>query len=216
MSNVRDPKERDLDQGNPASPDEGSVTRLVRDLQVGGDDAASRLWQQYFERLCQVARRELRKRPRMVHDEEDIALSALRSVFVGLRSGHFAGIADRNSLWSFLVHVAMRKLIDARRHESASKRDVRRTVRESSLADLHSMRQPLDEVADVDAADKTLVEFEEFFARLPGELLKNLAIAKLQGYSSKEVAAMFDLSERTIERKLDLIRSIWLSLGDSP
>ena len=46
----------------------------------------------------------------------------------------------------------------------------------------------------------------EFFSHLGVGQLRDLAGAKLEGYSNAELAQRFDCSERTIERRLHLIR----------
>ena len=47
---------------------------------------------------------------------------------------------------------------------------------------------------------------EEFFSHLGVGQLRDLAGAKLEGYSNAELAERFGCSERTIERRLHLIR----------
>ncbi len=47
---------------------------------------------------------------------------------------------------------------------------------------------------------------EQFFSHLGVGQLRDLAGAKLEGYSNAELARRFDCSERTIERRLHLIR----------
>ena len=43
-----------------APQDDGSVTRWIGDLKVGGDSAAQHLWERYFHRLVHAARDRLR------------------------------------------------------------------------------------------------------------------------------------------------------------
>jgi DNA-directed RNA polymerase specialized sigma24 family protein len=47
---------------------------------------------------------------------------------------------------------------------------------------------------------------ESFFSHLGVGQLRDLAGAKLEGYSNAELATRFECSERTIERRLHLIR----------
>ena len=47
---------------------------------------------------------------------------------------------------------------------------------------------------------------EQFFSHLGDGRLRDLAGYKLEGYSNAELAKRFDCSERTIERRLHLIR----------
>ena len=56
------------------SVDEG-VTRWLRELEAGDQDAARLLWQRYYRELVELARARLGQTPRRIADEEDIALS---------------------------------------------------------------------------------------------------------------------------------------------
>ena len=47
---------------------------------------------------------------------------------------------------------------------------------------------------------------EQFFSHLGVGQLRDLAVAKLEGYSNAEISVRFECSERTIERRLHLIR----------
>jgi hypothetical protein len=44
-----------------------------------------------------------------VADEEDIALSALNSLYDGVQAGRFPRLNDRDDLWKLLVTIACRK-----------------------------------------------------------------------------------------------------------
>jgi len=39
--------------------------------------------------------------------------------------------------------------------------------------------------------------------------LRSIAVWKWEGYSNREIASMLGCCSRTIERKLDVIRTIW-------
>ena len=68
------------------SADEG-VTRWLRQLEAGDQDAARLLWQRYYRELVELARARLGQTPRRMADEEDIALSVLRSLCEGAAQG---------------------------------------------------------------------------------------------------------------------------------
>jgi DNA-directed RNA polymerase specialized sigma24 family protein len=44
---------------------------------------------------------------------------------------------------------------------------------------------------------------------LQGPLLREIAVGKLQGYTHQELASQLDISLRSVERKLSLIRRKW-------
>jgi ECF sigma factor len=110
------------------SQGEGSVTRWIGDLKSGGDSAAQRLWERYFERLVRLARNKLQttRRPRTVEDEEDAALSAFDSFCRGVDRGRFPRLADRDDLWRLLVVLTMRKALDQIERQGAARRSAKR------------------------------------------------------------------------------------------
>ena len=84
-------------------------------------------------------------------------------------------------------------------------------VRESSLSDLgDESPTTLDAMfANVDGRDFDLYG-EELLMKLD-EPLRRLAVMKLMGYTNGEIATSLDCTERTVERKLQLIRMTWES-----
>ena len=45
--------------------------------------------------------------------------------------------------------------------------------------------------------------------RLQDDILRRIAVAKMEGYSNDEIARQLGVQTRTIERKLKLIRELW-------
>jgi DNA-directed RNA polymerase specialized sigma24 family protein len=45
--------------------------------------------------------------------------------------------------------------------------------------------------------------------RLDNEMLRTVALRKLEGYRNSEIAAQLDCATRTVERKLRRIRALW-------
>jgi len=44
--------------------------------------------------------------------------------------------------------------------------------------------------------------------------LRQIALFRLEGFTNKEIADQLDCTERSVERKLERIRSKWTSYGD--
>ncbi len=45
--------------------------------------------------------------------------------------------------------------------------------------------------------------------------LRQISLWRLEGYTNREIADRLDCTERSIERKLSRVRSVWRSLNDS-
>ena len=170
---------------------EGSVTGWIGDLKNGEPDAAGRLWQRYFAGLVGLARKKLEAVPRAaaVEDEEDAALSAFHSLCAGAAAGRFDRLKDRDGLWRLLVVITMRKVCDQIRRQRKLKRGGGRVVAEAALAGLDPDspggfeqfigREPAPEFAAMLAE-----EFQARLGSLPDESLRQVALWKLEGYSS--------------------------------
>ena len=81
---------------------QGSISFCLEMLKKGDQAAAQQLWQRYFHRLVSLARSRLRAVPRGSGDEEDVALSAFKSLLIRAEQGRFPQLDDRNDLWQLL------------------------------------------------------------------------------------------------------------------
>ena len=82
---------------------EETVTRWLRQLETGDQEAARHLWQRYYRELVDLARARLHSTPRRVSDEEDVALSVLRCLYEGAARGQFAALVNRHDLGNSLI-----------------------------------------------------------------------------------------------------------------
>jgi DNA-directed RNA polymerase specialized sigma24 family protein len=204
-----------------ASRDEGSVTRWIGDLKAGGDSAAQHLWERYFHRLVHLARARLRAAPRTgaVEDEEDAALCAFDSFCRGAAAGRFPQIADRDGLWRLLVVITLRKVLAQVGRQAARKRGGGRLVGESAILGGDAAEdRGLDRIASdepgPEMAALVIDEYRRLRDGLDTEALRQVLDLRLQGYTCEEIAERLDCAERTVRRKLEIIRDAWLQ-GES-
>jgi DNA-directed RNA polymerase specialized sigma24 family protein len=198
----------------------GSVTQWIVALEAGDSDAAQqKIWNRYFRRLVGLARWKLGNSPRRAEDEEDVALGALCSFFTGMQAGEFPQLRDRDNLWPLLAKIAVRKAINQRERQLAEKRGGGRVRGDSVRGDLQAggKRNPVEFVDDEVTPD-TLVAIEDQCQRLldilPDDQIRQIVRLKLQGHTNSEVAAQLGVVERTVERKLSLIRSYWMQAAE--
>ena len=178
------------------------------ELVKGGDSvAANKIWRHYFDQLVRAVRRKLYGQNRAVSDEEDIVLSVFESFYDAAENGRFPDLSDRDDLWQLLLRMSGRKVIDKRRRDRRQRRGGE--VRVHSLNELRDGESVIDAIGDEPSPEMVLImqeSVEQFFSHLGVGQLRDLAGAKLEGYSNAELAERFGCSERTIERRLHLIR----------
>jgi RNA polymerase sigma factor (sigma-70 family) len=205
-----------------ASP--GSVTRCIQQLNAGDLDAFEKIWQHYFEELLEVARGVMRQRKRWsIVDEDDIVQNALLSVCRGFpKNKSYENVNSRESLWPILVAITKFKVADNFRRENAAKRGAGRVVSEANLernAD-NSSRIGLAQLVSDDAPKpQDIAEMSEqltlLMGLLPRDDLKQIARLHLEGWKNNEIAEELQISTRSVERKLALVRDAWLEWWES-
>ena len=188
-----------------------SVTVWFERLRDGDPDAAAVLWDRYFDRLVRFARPLLAGRHRRVADEEDIAVQVMHALCTAADRGRLPSIDGRDDLWRMLLRWTRHEVVDHVRKETRLKRGGG-TVRGDSVAE-----GGLDRFASPAPTAETVFELSErltdLLGRLPDESLRRIARLRLGGDEVAEIAAALDLSPRTIDRKLALIRSLWSDHG---
>ncbi len=181
-----------------SSSADSSVTQWVAGLKEGKAEAANRLWHRYFERLVRLARRKLGSAPRHVADEEDVAAIVFRNLWQGAEAGHFPELLNRENLWPLLVVLTSRRVHDLLRYQN------RRGKNEAP--------EELDHVIAEDPTPQFAAMMSENVSRLFAVLdptQRQVAQGKLEGLENAEIARQLGCSERTVERKLQVIRRIW-------
>lgn len=194
------------------------VTAWIEQLSHSSGDAAHYLWQHFCKRLTEYAGRRLSITTKRVYDHDDAAVSAFRSLCRGVEEQRFPNLRDRDSLWALLVTIAARKTANRRRYDHQQRRDVKKNLTSDLLlatelplgVETLQAFEPTPEFA-VEVADLS----EKFFEQLPEPELKQLMLLKLEGLTNEECADRMHLSRRTIQRKLERIRRIWLDWQDS-
>jgi RNA polymerase sigma factor (sigma-70 family) len=201
---------------------EASVTQWIDALKAGDPSAAQKLWERYFRRLVGLARHKLRAVPRRAADEEDVALSAFASFCRRAEQGCFPQLNDRLDLWQLLVLLTARKAADLAQHERRQKRGGGAVLDEAALpgtADSSTPEAALEQIESREPTPAFAAQVAEECRRLLECLdspeLRCIALRKMEGYSSQEIAAQLGCSLRTVERRLRLIRSIWEKEGAS-
>lgn len=195
--------------------DRGSVSVWIDQLKAGENEAAREIWERYFDKLLNVARRRLGSIPRRSFDEEDIAVSVFDSLYKGAEAGRFEEMRDRTDLWKLLVTITRQKAVDRIRREVAEKRGGGATRGESVFVNKNAPERMsgIDGMLREDPTPELLVAMEEQNQRLleilRDDTLRKVAVLKLHGYTNDEVADQLGVTTRTVERKLALVRQKW-------
>jgi RNA polymerase sigma factor (sigma-70 family) len=191
---------------------DGSITHWIHEIKGGNRDAAQHLWERYFSRLVALAKIRIGDSSRRISDEEDVAAQVFESFWKAAESGRFPDLSDRDSLWRLLVKMTGRSVIDRQRRQNRQRRGGGRVRGESVFQHSADREQPaLADVIGLEPTPEFVVMMREqvvgLLNLLDSDELRQLALAKMEGRTNKEIAADLDCSERTVERRLKLIRA---------
>jgi DNA-directed RNA polymerase specialized sigma24 family protein len=174
------------------------VTLWITQVKEGERAAVPRLLEQYFQRLIDLARARLRGVPGLAAYDEDVALSAFKSLCLGAERGQFPNVHDRDDLWRLMAVLTVRKAIDLQRRRRPAG-----TVEPNEVDNLLS-REP-----DPELAAEMAEEFDRLLNRLGDPQLREIALWKVEGETNAAIAERLGCAERSVERKLHRVRILW-------
>lgn len=179
-------------------------------MQGGNQAVAQQLWERYFEQLARFAEQKLHHRLLRHADEEDVALSAFKSFFRGVGAGRYPQLADRDDLWRLLVTITAHKVVHVARYSQRQKRGggASESGRDND-GNMLDLNEVIGQEPSPEFAIQLTEELDRMLALLADPSLKSVAVWKMEGYTSSEIAPRLDCTIRTVERKLRLIRKIW-------
>lgn len=196
-----------------SNEDSDEVTVWVQQLKEGSAEAANHIWEKYYAMLVRYADRKLGSLSRREADEEDVAQSAMHSLYQGIQTGRFPEFSSRDDLLRFLLTITARKIQKRVRRQLALKRGAGEVRGESVFlkageqnGGLHHFpgRVPTPEFAEMLTA-----ECDDLLEQLNDVGLRRIAVLKLQGFTNAEIAERQNCAVRSVERKLKRIRNIW-------
>ena len=157
------------------------------------------------------------QRIRRREDEEDVLQSMYKSFCLRQQRGEF-DLAGRDALWKLLVTITLRKARNAAKRQGREKRDV---AREQTIAiddetrSAHWVLEQMDAAGPSPAEAAVLNEaLERRLEALADPELRQIALWRLEGYTNREIADRLDCTERSVERRMERIRSKWMSYDD--
>src|SRR5262245_36182411 len=166
-----------------SSPD--PVTLWIAQVKEGERAAVPQLLERYFGRLVQLARARLHARPGLAGYDEDVALSAFKSLCLGAERGRFPQLLDRDDLWRLLAVMTVRKAIDLQRRQKPG-----------AAAGAEGLEHLLGREPPPALAAEMTEEYQRLLDRLGDPRLR-------------EIARRLGCAVRSVERKLYRIRALW-------
>ena len=188
-----------------------SVTQYIEGLRNGEAEAAQQIWERFLQRLIRLANKKLSAN-RGAADEEDLVQQAFAQFFRQVQEGRFPQLIDRDDLWQILAMLVDRRAADQYRRQHTQKAGVDRVQTESILMQ-ESDQAGLAGLPGLDPTPELAAELTELLrirlTSLKHPAYQQIALLKLQGFSNREIAEQLETSLRTVERRLEHIRTKW-------
>lgn len=192
------------------------ISGWIRRLRDGDEDAAAQIWNKYFDRILEIAKRSLKHSPARVTDEEDVAVLAMNSLLMGIKEGRFPELDRRDQLWRLLMVITTRKAAAAIERDHRQKRGSGEVRGDSAMIAPEfedSILKGFDRIdGEYDSPSWPALmadETKELMRILPDETSRQLALLKMEGHTHEEIAEKLKCNVRTIERRLKQIRELW-------
>ncbi len=170
---------------------------LLRRFRRGEQDAATALYVRYAKRLAALTDAQTAKDLTVQVDPEGIVQSVFRTFFRRAAEGQY-NIPDGEELWKLFLVMALNKIRARAKHHRATKRDVGRTSRISSMDQLCSDR-------DNEALSVLRMTVDELLETLvPVE--RQMVLMRIEGHGVAQIATRTNRSKRSVERLLQVFR----------
>ena len=158
--------------------------------------------EEFIPALLRIARNRISPAMMVKFDEHDAVLSLCASLIRRQQLGRFKFV-DNEDLWKLVVVALKRKIANKVRAEQAKKR---------GSAQVFSFDQAdLSVVLSRTPSSEDAICFEELIDQIEGEIddmSKQILEYKLAGMNNREIATKLKVVERTVGRKLALLRSV--------
>ncbi len=177
------------------SPSDRSLIALVRG---GNENAASELYGRYARRLFGLVEAKMGDQLRKQTTPEDIVQSVFKSVFRGVKSGHYDA-PPGETLWNLMAIVAVHKLSRTAEHHSAKRRDDSRNIPLSSLEET-----VLSESFPAELLEMSVRETLGAMRPIDQDIFK----LRLKQHTVDEISELTGRSRRTVERSLQNSREM--------
>ena len=183
----------------------GSLPDLIAALRNRSDTAATRVVNEYAQRLIGLARTRLSTRLQQKTDPEDVVQSVFRTFFRRQADGHFS-LEDSDDLWNLLARITVCKCARVAEFYSAASRDVAREV--------PGQQGSFDEERGFNLTDHKPSRVEvEMLTQTLEEIMRGLSIRdrtivemRLAEYSVPEIVSAVGCSDSTVDRVVRRVR----------
>jgi len=187
---------------------------MLRAVKSGDKSALTPLWERYSRDLNAIARRLVSNGRLRAADEEDVLVSTFERLWSAAKQNQLASVENRESLARLLAKITTQRAIDFLRTERRQSRGGG-AVRGDSVFPTNDAGQGIgfgavpDKSIPPDLEVMAEEETKKLLRALQDDELASIAVAKMNGFTNREIGDLLECSQSTVERSLRLIRKKW-------
>ena len=198
-------------------------TQLIDGLKAADKNAADELISRYFPQVFRAAEQRLNGRRVHATGPDDVTASVFESLWRRASENRFTDqqLNSREELWRLLSTMLSFKVTDHLRRETALKRGGGVLKGESAIGKPNGNNsRRMEELRQPQISAHEMLVFEEELRRLlellGDDVLREVALMRLDGSQVQEIAEAFQRSSRWVKRKLAIVRGIWKRENEEP
>jgi DNA-directed RNA polymerase specialized sigma24 family protein len=194
-------------QANSGVANAGSVSGWIAQAKQGDELALTNLHRRYWPQLVALARQRLQASP-IPSDEEDVAQQAFFGFYEAIKHQRVPRLENRHQFLALLSHIIACKACNRVRHELSQRKGSGRVRGEPGFIELieDANHTPLQEAILRDC-------YQKYVGELP-EGLRRYAELFLQGHTRQEIARQIGCVDRTVDRKIMLLKQYWQNVAE--
>jgi RNA polymerase sigma factor (TIGR02999 family) len=178
--------------------------KLIDSPQPGNTGAHDQLFETFYGELRRMAARELRRNAAATLTPTTL----LHETFLSFSRRESAAFADRARFMTYSAHAMRGLIVDHLRNRNAQKR--------GGAFEFTSLPTELQHAADHDVQLEKLNEALDGLARLDARLAECVELKFFCGFTFSDIARMWAVSERTVQRDWDKARLLLNRLMTGP
>jgi RNA polymerase sigma factor (sigma-70 family) len=187
------------------------ITEYLKAFKAGDAARLNDILKAYWSQLVAHCEQRLSRKFKPQQEGQDFAIQAFHNLAEGVRRGRWPRLDNRNDLWQVLLQAANCRIKDFVRNQMAEKRG----GSQQRLTDGPQSSRPMD-LDQFQARDEFPQDAEQLVQlmfdlsnRLRGKITHvRILVDHLNNYTNQEIAIRYEISSRTVRRKLDEILEI--------
>lgn len=185
-----------------------SISEWIVGVKQRDERAAQQIWNRYYEKLVQLAKTKLQGVRFPTEDAEDVAAMAINEFYRGAQESRYPNVRDRKSLWPLLLKITADRAIDEYRKTRTQKKEWETRLVSIDNGPDSQIRNLAVVISNSPTPEFTAMVREQLvrFIGMLDPRSQKIVIARMAGYTRKEIAEHIKMTIATVDLELAVAR----------